>query len=294
VSGRRDAVLLVVVAGAAFATSGPLTRWAGPVHPLALVFGRVALAALVLLAFDALRLAPSLRGSQSLRGLAPGQRRGIAAAGLLLVVHFGLFVGGLQHTSLPAAVSLVSLEPLAVVLTAWLLQGLRPTRLEAIGVLVSTAGALIIARAAGSGEHRLGGDLLVLAAVAMYGLYVAAAREYRGALPIARYAGLVYAAAALGAAAGWAATPSLGAPLDARAATAVVGLALVPTLVGHTAVQAAAKTLSPAVVALVSPAETLGALALGAVWLQATPTPTETAGALIIIAGVVTAIFARR
>src|SRR6266581_2152812 len=105
--------------------------------------GRLALGALVLVAIE--------------RRLAP-MRAGIALAGALLAAHFALFVWGLEQTSLPAAVSLVSLEPLSVVLLAWLLHGIAPRRLELAGVAVATAGAIFISRAAGSGEHRLVGD----------------------------------------------------------------------------------------------------------------------------------------
>jgi drug/metabolite transporter (DMT)-like permease len=274
-------------AGAAFATSGPLTRYAGAVHPLLIVWGRVALASLVLLALR--------RGALStVRTLSGRQRLGVVVAGLLLAAHFALFVWGLQRTSLPAAVTLVSLEPLSVVLLAWLLQGIRPTVSEQLGVLLATVGAVVVGRAAGSGEHRALGDLLVVAAVFLYGLYIAAARTFRGALSPEHYAGLVYAAAALGVSLALPFVPGALRWPPPHALVAIAGLALVPTLIGHTAVQGAAKSLSPAIVALVSPGETLGSLAIGALWLDAIPAPTEVAGALIIVAGVSIAIFGAR
>lgn len=280
----RDAVLLVLGGGAAFATSGPLARYAAPAHPVVIVLGRLLLAGLVLAALDA-------RGLVALR---LGRRRlaGIALAGAVLAAHFVLFVWGLERTSLPAAVSLVSLEPLSVVLCAWLLQGLRPRPLEQLGVLLATVGAFVIARGAGQGEHRLGGDLLVLGAVVLYGFYVALARALRGDLPARRYAALVYAAASVATALLLPFVPLR--PLPLHAIGAIGGLALLPTLVGHTAVQAAARHLSPSVVALVSPAETLGGLAIGAAWLGARPTPVELAGALVIVAGATLAIFGQR
>src|SRR6185295_13280623 len=131
---------------------------------------RLLIAALILMALEGSRL------WQNVAAMPRGQRLGIALAGVLLAAHFGLFVWGLQHTSLPAAVSLVSLEPLAVVLTAWLLHGLRPRPLEQAGVAVATLGALLMSRGAGSGEHRLFGDLLVIGAVLLFGLYISAAR----------------------------------------------------------------------------------------------------------------------
>ncbi len=288
----RDAVLFVALASAAFATSSPLARWGRPAHPLVLAFGRVALAGLLLFALDAGGVLASLRA------LAPRQRWSVVGAGALLAAHFALFLWGLDRTSLPAAVSLVSLEPLSVVLCAWAFFDLRPTRLERAGVLAATAGAVLVASGAGSGEHRLLGDLLVVGAVVLYGFYVSAARALRDALPARRYAALVYLAAAITLLPALLAVPATEGnviwPVPAHAAAAIVALALVPTVLGHTAVQTAARRLSPSVVALVSPGETLGGIVIGAVALAAVPTTTEIAGALVVLAGSTMAIAGAR
>ncbi len=290
-SRRLDRVLLVAGAGAAFATSGPLARYARPLHPLAISFGRVFLAALLMSLFD-------LRGLvREVASLPRRQKWGIALAGTILAAHFGLFVWGLECTSLPAAVSLVSLEPLSVVLLGWALHGIAPTPLEQIGVLVATLGAVVVSRGAGAGEHRLLGDLLVVGAVLLYGLYISAARAFRGSLSAVRYAALVYGVAALVTAMALLAAPARGGsvvwPIPAHALWAVLALALVPTVIGHTAVQAAARTASPAIVALVSPAETVGALLIGALWLGAWPSALEMSGAAVILTGVTLGILAR-
>ncbi len=284
---RRRAAALVVFGGAAFATSGPLAWWAQPADPTLIVLGRVIIAALLLALVD-------LRGlGASLRTMTRRQWFGVALSGLLLAAHFELFVWGLLRTSLPAAVSLVSLEPLSVVLIAWLLQRLRPTPLEMLGVAVATCGAIVIAQGAGAGAHRLDGDLLVLGAVVLYGLYLAVARSFRGDLPAHRYAALVYAFAALPSA-GALLIPGLSFELPAHALIAIVALALVPTLIGHTMVQAAAKLVAPAIVALVSPGETVGGLIIGALMLGAQPQPIELIGALIVVAGASLAILGTR
>ncbi|WP_437778719.1 DMT family transporter [Sorangium sp. So ce1097] len=283
----RGAALFVVLASVAFATSGPLARYARPVHPLFIAFGRVALAAAVLSLVD-------LRGlARSAAALSPRQGAAVLTAGLLLAVHFALFLWGLDRTSLAAALSLISLEPLAVVLCAWVFFRVRPTRAEQAGVLLATAGAGLVARAAGTGDHRLSGDLMVVGATLLYGLYVSFARALRDALPARSYAALVYASAAVFLAAALPVAPGAlegVSPPPAHAAVAIVALALVPTLVGHTAVQAAARRMSPAIVALVSPGETLGGIVIGALWLGAIPTTTEVAGAAIILAGATVAI----
>ena len=144
---RRGRGALVLTAGMAFATSSPLGRWARPADPLVVAFGRLAVAAVALVLFDARGIASSVRA------LTTRQRLTVAAGGALLGAHFACFQWGLEHTSLAAAASLVSLEPVSVVLVAWVLFKLRPTREELIGIGVATLGALLVGSAAGEGEH---------------------------------------------------------------------------------------------------------------------------------------------
>lgn len=290
---RVESALFVLFASLTFAVSGPLARWARPTDPLLIAFGRLALAALVLGAIEARALRPALAG------LSSRQRLTVLGAGALLAGHFACFQIGLDRTSLPAALSLVSLEPLSVVLCAWGLLGMRPSRAEQIGVVVATAGAVLVGRGAGKGEHRLAGDLLVLAAVGLYGFYLTIARALKDALPARSYAALVYASAAAVLACALAVVPrdpaaaSIWPPPD-RGLVVIVVIALVPTILGHTAVQTASRTLPPAIVALVSPGETLGGIVLGALFLSEPPATTEMIGALIILAGSAIAIFAPR
>ncbi len=293
-AGRR--VLFVLVASAAYATSGPLARLAAPAHPLAIAFGRVVLAALLLALLD-------VRGTwTAIRDLPSRARIGVALAGVILALHFGLFTWGLSETSLPAALSLVSLEPLAVVLVAWAAHGIRPRRLEVVGVVLATMGALLVARGAGEGEHRAFGDGVVLCAVLLYGVYVAAARKLRDVVPARQYPALVYASAAvalalvLPLASSWPDADGSARiwPLPGSSLVCIGLLALVPTMLGHSLVQTAARTMSPSVVALVSPGETLGGLVIAGAAMHLGPSPIELAGAIVILSGVCAAMFAQR
>jgi drug/metabolite transporter (DMT)-like permease len=212
----------------------------------------------------------------------------VAIAGALLGAHLGLFLWGLTETSLAAAVSLVSLEPLSVVLVAYVAFGIRPTRRQLTGLVVAVGGAAVVASGAGSGEHRLFGDVIVLVAVSLYGAYVASARGLRDVVPATPFAAAVYGAASL------ALLPVvLVQPVGVfttRNVGAVLGLAFITTLIGHTLVQRAARTASPVLVALVSPGETVGGIFLGALLIGAWPSGREALGALIIVLGVVVTV----
>jgi drug/metabolite transporter (DMT)-like permease len=281
------AAMVVAVASVCFAWSGPLARLAAPTHPLVIAAGRTGLAAMFLF------LVAPRTTIRAVVTAPPRVLAGVALAGALLAAHFGLFLAGLAATSLPAAVTLVSLEPIAVVLTAWAVFGSRPSRGEAIGVTLATLGAVVLSQGAGGGGHRIFGDVLVLLAVALYGAYLAVARGLAGKMPPAAYASLVYAVS----------TPLLAITAAALGASFTVGtmpsvyillLALIPTLGGHTLVQWAAGRVPSAVVALVSPGETVGSLAIAALLLGETPSPLEASGAALALAGVGFTIAAQR
>lgn len=288
---RLAAAGFVLVASCAFATAGPFARAARPADPLFIAAVRVVIAA----AFLSL-LSPRavVRDVRALPWRTLGK---IFLIGSLLGAHFALFLCGLDRTSLPAGISLVALEPLSVVVWAWVVFRERPSRAEQLGVFLATAGAVVVAQGAGQGDHRLAGDLMVLGAVMIYGLYVAGARALKDALPARTYAAAVYLCAAVGlglvllvvpAAEGTTRSPPGASWLP------ILGVALFPTIIGHTMVQTAARTLPSATVALVSPGETLGGLAIGLALLGAAPQPVEIVGAAVILAGTLIAILALR
>jgi drug/metabolite transporter (DMT)-like permease len=274
-------MLVVVVASLCFATSGPLARAAAPTHPLLIAAGRTALAALLL------TLAAPRSTFRALATLPASARRKVGAAGLALAAHFGCFLGGLSMTSLGAAVTLVSLEPVAVILVAWAAFGARPGRWEVLGVALATAGALATA-SSGAADHRLQGDLLVVLAVALYGVYVGAARGLASLLPPGPYAAAVYGSAGLALGVLCAGLLLVGQPVELTTggALAIGALAVIPTLGGHTLVQWSARHVPASLVALVSPGETVGALAIGALVLGQPPSRNEALGALLVLAGV--------
>jgi drug/metabolite transporter (DMT)-like permease len=280
---RSKELALVALAACAFATASPIAKSIGGLSFAGIGAGRCAVAAVALLAISPVATWRALRALDARRRLA------LVGAGLLLGAHFGLFLAGLLATSLPAASALVALEPIAVVVAAWMAFGVRPRRREMAGIAIATLGAAVVSSGAGQGEHRLLGDALVLAAVVIFGAYVAFARGLRDALPTTPYAACVYTVAAL-------ALAPLVLVFDARAPAipsstwlGVAALGLVPTLIGHTLVQRAARHVSPSLVALASPGETVGAILIGAA-LGHLPTPIEWTGAAVVVAGAVVTV----
>ncbi|MDB4933231.1 MAG: transporter of the drug/metabolite transporter superfamily [Labilithrix sp.] len=281
-------MVLALVASAAFATSGPLGKAASSIPAIVVACARTGIAGVLLAVVAPVVLA------RSVRALSSRQRAGVALAGTLLAAHFALFLGGLGATSLAAAVALVSLEPIAVVLAAFFAFGVRPTRREMLGLLVATLGAVVVATGAGEGEHRLAGDLMVLGCVVLYGAYVMAARGLKDAMPPLPYASVVYGTASLVLlpfAIVLGTTAAVPAP---KPALAVLAMALVPTLIGHTLVQRIARRAPPVLVALVSPGETAGSLVIGAVVMGSAPTMHEGMGCGLVLVGATLAVTGKK
>jgi drug/metabolite transporter (DMT)-like permease len=275
-SGRELA--LIVLAACAFATASPIAKSITGLSFAGIGAARCAVAAVALLA-----MAPTTTW-RAVAALDARKRLALVGAGLLLAAHFGLFLAGLLATSLPAAAALVSLEPVAVVMAAWVAFGVRPGGRELSGIALATLGAAVVAQGAGHGEHRLAGDALVLGAVVLFGAYVAFARGLRDAMPTTPYAACVYTVAALALAPLARVLDAPGGAIPSSTWAGVTALGLVPTLLGHTLTQRAARHVSPSIVALVSPGETVGAILIGAATGRV-PSVVEWTGAAIIVAG---------
>jgi drug/metabolite transporter (DMT)-like permease len=280
---RSTELALVALAACAFATASPIAKGIAGLSFAGIGAGRCAVAAVALLAISPVATWRALRALDARRRLA------LVGAGLLLGAHFGLFLAGLLATSLPAASALVALEPIAVVVAAWMAFGVRPQRREMAGIAIATLGAAVVSSGAGQGEHRLLGDALVLAAVVIFGAYVAFARGLRDALPTTPYAACVYTVAALALAPLVLVFDAGASNIPASTWLGVAALGLVPTLVGHTLVQRAARHVSPSLVALASPGETVGAILIGAATSHM-PTPVEWTGAAIVVVGAVVTV----
>ncbi|MEO8875766.1 MAG: DMT family transporter [Polyangiaceae bacterium] len=279
---------LVALAALCFATSSPLAKAAHALSPLAIGSTRCVVASV------AITLLFPRKTFAAVAALSARGRLRLFGAGALLAAHFGCFLFGLANTSLSAAASLVSLEPLAVVLSALFVFGVKPQPAEAVGVALAAVGAAWIGHGAGEGENKLIGDFFVLLAVVIYGAYVMAARAMKDEISGWPYAAAVYAIAAV-----------LLAPLALFASASapapppitwlyVFLLGIVPTMIGHTLVQRSARHVHPSVVALISPGETVGSIGIGIALQGTRPTSSEWTGAALVILGVIFAVFADR
>lgn len=283
--GRGDALLLVV-AVCAVSTSGPIMATvAAPA--LAVAFWRNALGAAASSGYAL------VRHRSELVGLGPRRIRAIALSGLLLALHFAMWVPSLRLTSVASATALVCTQPLWSVLITRL-QGRAVAGRVWVGLAVALGGAVLITGVdvAHSGRA-LVGDLLALAGGVFAAGYVAVGESVRRTVSTASYTSICYSVAAL---------VLLGACLvgreslggySARTWVLLAILTLLAQLLGHSIVNHVLESTSATVVSLVLLFEVPGAALIAALWLGETPPAAAVPAIGLLLAGLGLVVSAR-
>jgi len=193
--------------------------------PLAVAMWRMTFASAILIPVAAAR-----RGLR----LAPEHRRPALLSGVLLGFHFGLWIPSLWLTSVSASVVLVTTAPLWVLLLSPRLLGTRIGGRNLASFAIALAGVVMIV----GGDFRLSpraivGDAMALAGAGCVAGYMVVGKRLRGKLPLVSYLAFVYgvAAAVLIAAVAVAGTPPW--PGTRLSWLPLVGMAVGPTLMGH-------------------------------------------------------------
>ena len=221
---RIPAALGLAVAVLAVSWGAPLARLTHAA-PLAVALWRMVLAAALILPFALLRGGPRLT---------PAQRRPVALSGLLLGLHFGLWIPSLWLTSVSASVVLVTTMPLWVLLASPRFLGTPIRRRNLLSFLLAIAGVAVIAWGdVHISPRALLGDAMALGGAVAGAGYLVVGKRLRHEVPLVRYLAWVYGGAAVTLAAG---VLALGAPVwpeDARSWWTLLALAVGPTLIGH-------------------------------------------------------------
>jgi len=246
-TGTAYGVLLAGVL--AVSTASILIRYAqaGGLSSLAIATLRMAIAALVLAPFAA----PAARSLW--RSLDGRDRVLVGVAGACLALHFATWISSLAYTSVASSAALVTSHPLWIAIASFLLFGERPGRIGAAGVLLTLAGAALIVLSdeeSGIGAAPLLGNALALAgAFAMAG-YMLVGRTLRDRVTTLPYVWLVYLISAI-------VLLAVALPMHAFAGVWslaalgwVAALALVPQLIGHTALNWALRHVSATLVSV--------------------------------------------
>lgn len=270
----------VVVLSVSFAA--PLFRLADA-PALTASFWRLAFATLLLLPFTGRALA-------AWRDYSRHEWTLTILAGLMLGLHFALWVTSLFYTSVAASTCLVTLQAVFVALGGHFVLKDRLGRAAVLGILVAVAGAAVIAftdnATAPQPAKAVLGDVLALAGGVASAIYFLVGRKVRATRGLIAYVVPVYAVAAVTL---LAALPLVGQPvgtgLPLSSFIAFVLLAAVPMLGGHTVANWVVKHLPAHTVATWILLEPVGAALLAWPLLDEVPHLGVIAGGVLVLSG---------
>jgi drug/metabolite transporter (DMT)-like permease len=272
VDNQNRQLTLLTVAVLAVSTAAPAIRLGGG-PALTVAFWRVALATLGV-GLLSLWLTP---GRLSFRqGLTP-------LAGVLLGLHFWVWIASLEWLTIARSVLLVSTQPAwAALLGLWFLR--ERVRLQGwIGIGLALVGAAV---AAGGLQAPGRGDLYALAGAVLAAGYMVVGRRERSRLEIVPFLVRVYGWASLTLLVALTATRTALLPPRASDLWLYVFLAVVPTGIGHSLYNYALGHLPAYAVATAITAEPLGASLLAFALFGEIPEPTTWIAAPLVVAGI--------
>jgi drug/metabolite transporter (DMT)-like permease len=234
-------------------------------------------------------------GIRAPRELRTMQRRDVVLAllsGAVLALHFWSWIASLAYTSVASSTVLVTTNPLWVGLASMLLLRERPTRLAITGIALTLLGSVAIfisdnsSASAGLQPDPLRGNLLALLGALAASTYLLIGRALRSRVGLLTYIWMAYGAAAavLLIALGLTGHSLLG--LSGLAYAAMIGLALGPQLLGHTAFNWALRHLSATFVAVSILGEPIGSALLALAIFGESFVPLQLAGFILLLAGI--------
>ena len=209
-------------------------------------------------------------------------------SGMFLALHFAFWIASVQQTSIVTSVVLVTAQPLFVALLSGPLLGERTGRGAWLGIALASIGAAVmVADDISSGTDTLVGDLYAILGAVFASAYFLVGRSLRTTgQDWLSYVTLAYSTAAvvLIAAAALAGNDFTGYGLRTYAFFLV--LAIVPQLIGHTALNRSLGYMPAVAVTIAVLGEPVGATILSIVLLDELPSALELAGAVLVLTGV--------
>ena len=261
------------------------------VHPLSIAAGRIGIAALLLTPIAALRFGEIRRLDRRDLGLA-------LLSGAFLAVHFASWISSLAYTSVASSTALVTTNPIFVALVSFVLWGERLGRRALMGIALTMLGSLLIAlsdRSGGSGSNPLLGDFLALIGAMTVTGYFLIGRDLRRRMAILPYIWLVYSTAAFILLAWMALAGQTLLGLSPQVYLLLLGLAVGPQLLGHTAFNWSIKYLSATMVTVAILGEPVGSSLLALLLLPGQKLQAlQVGGGVLLLAGIAVTTLAER
>jgi drug/metabolite transporter (DMT)-like permease len=275
--------LAVAVAVVSVGTSAIMIMYARS-GPLTISFYRLLLTTLLLVPYVAVferKELASLSRSDLLR---------LAAVGLVLAVHFSLWIASVKLTSVANSVVLVTTHPLFVSgISAVFLKEYSP-KFALLGGVIAGAGVIIMFAGDLSGGG-LPGDLMAFGGAIAAGIYIVAGRSERRKLPTGTYCIVVYAFTTL--------FLFPGAFMESRLVPAAnldwllfLAMAAVPGILGHTLYNYALGHVPAFLVSTSLLGEPVLSTLLAAILFLQIPSRSSVVGIPFVFAGIILAAWA--
>ncbi len=225
----------------------------------------------------------------------------IILGGGFLAIHFISWITSLEYTSIASSVVLVTTAPLWVALLSPRILGERITWLVWLGLIIALIGGAMVGLSETCGIGPLGisckkeigpwmkggqlGNFLAIVGAWCSAAYLMIGRKLRPHLNIRSYAVMVYGTAALFLLFACLLRGKAIAGFSPGTYFWMVGLAVVPQIIGHSSFNYALAFLPAALVSVALLGEPIGAVILGYVFLKEIPSTMELAGGGLVLLG---------
>jgi drug/metabolite transporter (DMT)-like permease len=275
-SPRALGVGLALVSATAFGVMPVLTKvvYADGAQPIGVLSVRFAIAAVVLLALARLRGEALPRG-RTLAAL-------LTLGGIGYVAQSLCYFFALERISAGLSALLLYFHPAIIVVLAAVLLRDRPRPVAVACVLAATAGTALTVGPVGRGQ--VVGVLLGLGSALAYAIYVLGSSRVRDVGPLASAATVLSACAVVYAVLAVSTRPQL--PSATSAWVALVGVALIGTVLAVTAFFAALALLGPTDTSVVSTVEPVVSIGVAALVLGERLGPLQLAGGALVLTAV--------
>jgi len=282
---RKVALLEGITAGALFGTGAIFIRLLGSLNVFSIALWRLIIASIFL---GLLLIVLKRPFAQTLFKKNLFQ---ILVLGVLLGVHFILFVSAVLDTTILNATVLVNTTPIWSMFVSSLVFKLKPSRVAVLGILISFFGVSVIAYGDASAKAltiNLRGDLEAIFAAVVEAFYLSYGRDVRRRLPLLNLMLTIYVGSAFTVLVwGVFSYSSFMFPTQPLLIFALIGLGLLPTALGATFYFSSLSNLKSFETATMALLEPIGATLLGIVIFAQVPAPLFVLGAAFVFMGIV-------
>ena len=213
-------------------------------------------------------------------------------AGLFLALHFAAWISSLAYTSVASSTALVTTNPIWIALVSWLFFRERLGGWLVFGIAAAIAGSALIflsdahlADGIGGSNPMLGNLLAVVGSLTVCG-YLLIGRRLRRTMSLLPYIWLVYTTAAVVLMMTAVLSGATLSGFSTLAWLCLIGLALGPQLLGHSAINWALKHVSATFIAITILGEPIGSALLAWLIFGERFAPLQLAGFAMLLAGI--------